>query len=87
MTDTTANEASSNGTGSSGAASKGAQHPDAKEMARVVSQIPDIATGNAIVGPTEEREGRVGDSAGQRIGGVRHRLWRRVRPGPRRRRG
>jgi uncharacterized spore protein YtfJ len=28
-------------------------------MARVVSQIPDIATGNAIVGPAEEREGRV----------------------------
>ncbi len=59
MTDTTSNGASSNGTGSDGAASKGAQHPDAKEMARVVSQIPDIATGNAIVGPAEEREGRV----------------------------
>ena len=59
MTDTTANGTSSNGTGSSGTASKGAQHPDAKEMARVVSQIPDIATGNAIVGPAEEREGRV----------------------------
>jgi uncharacterized spore protein YtfJ len=64
MTDTTANGTSSNGSGSnakssSAESSSGTQHPDAKEMARVVSQIPDIATGNAIVGPAEEREGRV----------------------------
>lgn len=65
MTDTTSNGASSNrasakrASSNNGASSRGAQHPDTKEMARVVSQIPDIATGNAIVGPAEEREGRV----------------------------
>jgi uncharacterized spore protein YtfJ len=37
----------------------GAPHPDTQEMARVVSQIPNIATANAVVGPAEEREGRI----------------------------
>ena len=35
------------------------QEPEITETAEVISQIPDIATANAVVGRTEERQGRL----------------------------
>ena len=35
------------------------QEPEITETTEVISQIPDIATANAVVGRTEERQGRL----------------------------
>ena len=35
------------------------QEPETTETTKVISQIPDIATANAVVGRTEERQGRL----------------------------